>query len=570
MSSGAARPSGDAARPPAGDLARAPRGSGEATSLLLRALAADLAPRRRPARLLDGRALAGPHGTIAAPAERWAQGHRWQPLGWRQRVERLAQLLARPRLWSAVCGTAVQPEWRAHPAGARADRPAPAPRLVERLRPGRDRRRAAGARRPLRRAGPVRRAEPRPARRAADRAQLLLGRHPRGADRRRPGSSAGIPRRCWSSATSRSTATSRARWRSRPGAPPTCAPAATTSRRRWHLLGVRARCGTAPRSRVTGFEILPLDLLDRPPVDVTLRISGFFRDAFPALIDLFDRAVPELSRRSTSRRSRTRSPPRVRADEQALVSARRRTPRSRAAARAIRVFGSKPGAYGAGLQALIDERGWKERCRPRARLRGWGGYAYGGAARAWPSTACSSSASPRSTLVLHNQDNREHDLLDSDDYYQFEGGLTAAVRHLSGEQPEIYHNDHSRPETPRIRTLRGGDRAHRARPRGQPQVADRRDAPRLQGRVRDRRDGRLPVRLRRHGAVWSRTTISRRCTRPMSTTIGSRDFIDGGQPGGPARNRGALPGSDRARSVAPASNSAHRDHLAALRAGSPD
>ena len=55
--------------------------------------------------------------------------------------------------------------------------------------------------------------------------------------------------------------------------------------------------------------------------------------------------------------------------------------------------------------------------------------------------------------VVHNQDNREHDLLDSDDYYQFEGGLTAAVRHLSGDQPAVWHNDHSRPETPRIRRL---------------------------------------------------------------------------------------------------------------------
>jgi cobaltochelatase CobN len=57
-------------------------------------------------------------------------------------------------------------------------------------------------------------------------------------------------------------------------------------------------------------------------------------------------------------------------------------------------------------------------------------------------------------LVVHNQDNREHDILDSDDYYQFEGGLAAAVRHISGAQPQIYHNDHSRPETPRIGTLK--------------------------------------------------------------------------------------------------------------------
>ena len=56
--------------------------------------------------------------------------------------------------------------------------------------------------------------------------------------------------------------------------------------------------------------------------------------------------------------------------------------------------------------------------------------------------------------VLHNQDNREHDLLDSDDYYQFEGGLALVVRHLSGRAPAVYHNDHSRPDRPRIRTLR--------------------------------------------------------------------------------------------------------------------
>src|SRR5262249_57403544 len=55
--------------------------------------------------------------------------------------------------------------------------------------------------------------------------------------------------------------------------------------------------------------------------------------------------------------------------------------------------------------------------------------------------------------VVHNQDNREHDLLDSDDYYQFEGGLAVAIRHLSGAQPRVWHVDHSRPETPRVRTL---------------------------------------------------------------------------------------------------------------------
>ena len=54
---------------------------------------------------------------------------------------------------------------------------------------------------------------------------------------------------------------------------------------------------------------------------------------------------------------------------------------------------------------------------------------------------------------MHNQDNREHDLLDSDDYYQFKGGLAAAVETIRGAAPAIYHNDHSRPERPVIHTL---------------------------------------------------------------------------------------------------------------------
>jgi cobaltochelatase CobN len=117
------------------------------------------------------------------------------------------------------------------------------------------------------------------------------------------------------------------------------------------------------------------------------------------------------------------------------------------------VFGSKPGAYGAGLQALIDERGWEsDRDLARAYLA-WGGYAYGSGADGLPAQGLFEARLGDVEVVLHNQDNREHDLLDSDDYYQFEGGLTAAVRLLSGRQPEVYHNDHSRPESPKVRTL---------------------------------------------------------------------------------------------------------------------
>ena len=119
----------------------------------------------------------------------------------------------------------------------------------------------------------------------------------------------------------------------------------------------------------------------------------------------------------------------------------------------IRVFGSKPGAYGAGLQALIDERGWESEADLAHAYLAWGGYAYGAGLEGAAEHRLFERRLGAVQAVLQNQDNREHDLLDSDDYYQFEGGITAAVRVISGQQPTVYHNDHSRPESPKIRTL---------------------------------------------------------------------------------------------------------------------
>jgi cobaltochelatase CobN len=118
-----------------------------------------------------------------------------------------------------------------------------------------------------------------------------------------------------------------------------------------------------------------------------------------------------------------------------------------------RVFGSKPGAYGAGLQALIDEKGWAGRADLAEAYLVWGGYAYGAQAEGSAERGLFEERLGQVQAVVQNQDNREHDLLDSDDYYQFEGGMTAAVATLKGEKPAIYHNDHSRPERPVVRTL---------------------------------------------------------------------------------------------------------------------
>jgi cobaltochelatase CobN len=203
--------------------------------------------------------------------------------------------------------------------------------------------------------------------------------------------------------------------------------------------------------RVTGFEILPLAELGRPRVDVTFRVSGFFRDAFPNLVDLIDsvaRAVAALDEPEAENPLAAC----VHSDMAAL-EASGVAPEAAALRAGYRVFGAQPGAYGAGLQALIDERCWEDEGDLAAAYLAWGGYAYGAGAAGANEPALFRARLGAVEAVLHNQDNREHDLLDSDDYYQFEGGLAVTVRHLSGAAPIVYHNDHSRPETPRIRTL---------------------------------------------------------------------------------------------------------------------
>ncbi|SES29064.1 cobaltochelatase CobN subunit [Tranquillimonas rosea] len=202
------------------------------------------------------------------------------------------------------------------------------------------------------------------------------------------------------------------------------------------LMGVRPQWDEA-RRRVTGFEIIPHTALGRPRVDVTLRVSGFFRDAFPQQMDLIDsaaRAVMELDE----------------PDDANPAAARARTEGTEGR---FRVFGSKPGAYGAGLQALIDERAWDDTADLAEAYLTWGSYAYGGGTEGAPARDAFAARLGETEAIVQNQDNREHDLLDSDDYYQFEGGAAAAVRSLQGRDRPIYHNDHSRPERPVIRTL---------------------------------------------------------------------------------------------------------------------
>ncbi|GGQ30937.1 cobaltochelatase subunit CobN [Streptosporangium pseudovulgare] len=206
------------------------------------------------------------------------------------------------------------------------------------------------------------------------------------------------------------------------------------------LLGVRPRWDEASR-RVTGLEPVPPEELGRPRIDVTVRISGFFRDAFPHVVALLDDAVRLVAGLEE-------------ADEDNYVRAHVRAESHGDERRAtLRIFGSAPGAYGAGLLPLIDSRNWRDDADLAEVYAVWGGYAYGRDLDGVPARPDMESAYRRIAVAAKNVDTREHDIADSDDYFQYHGGMIATVRALTGRAPAAYVGDSTRPDAVRTRTL---------------------------------------------------------------------------------------------------------------------
>ncbi|NUS82882.1 MAG: cobaltochelatase subunit CobN, partial [Streptomyces sp.] len=208
------------------------------------------------------------------------------------------------------------------------------------------------------------------------------------------------------------------------------------------LLGVRPVWDDASR-RVTGLEPATLEQLGRPRVDVTLRISGFFRDAFPHVVALLDDAV-----RLAASLDEPEADNYIRAHAQADLAEHGDERRA-----TTRIFGSRPGTYGAGLLQLIDSRDWRTDADLAEVYTVWGGYAYGRGLEGRPARAEMESAYRRIAVAAKNTDTREHDIADSDDYFQYHGGMVATVRALKGTAPAAYIGDSTRPETVRTRTL---------------------------------------------------------------------------------------------------------------------
>ncbi|GAC1339594.1 MAG: cobaltochelatase subunit CobN [Candidatus Dormibacteria bacterium] len=218
-----------------------------------------------------------------------------------------------------------------------------------------------------------------------------------------------------------------------------------------HLLGVRPTWDGENR-RVSGLEVIPLEALGRPRIDVTLRISGFFRDAFANLVHLVDRAFEIVAALEES-------------DEDNYIAKHVRAERERKVRSGIapeaaqktslyRIFGSQPGSYGAGILPLIDAGNWREVGDLARAYEAWGAFAYGRTEYGVDAVPEFQSRFASIAVAVKNQDNREHDILDSDDYLQYHGGMIATVRALSGHSPRQYHGDSADPSRVRVRDLR--------------------------------------------------------------------------------------------------------------------
>ncbi|HEY8476978.1 MAG TPA: cobaltochelatase subunit CobN [Chloroflexota bacterium] len=217
------------------------------------------------------------------------------------------------------------------------------------------------------------------------------------------------------------------------------------------LLGVRPRWQSESR-RVVGLEVIPLEELGRPRVDVVCRISGFFRDAFPHLIALLDEAfrvvaaLDEPLDRNFVRRHQLA--------ERERLAAAGVAPDEAARLAAYRVFGSKPGTYGAGILPLIDERNWQGDADFAEAYVNWGGYAYTADTYGVDAREAFRRALATVEVAVKNQDNREHDIFDSDDYLQYHGGMIATIRALTGKNPRRYFGDSADPQRARVRDLK--------------------------------------------------------------------------------------------------------------------
>ena len=219
------------------------------------------------------------------------------------------------------------------------------------------------------------------------------------------------------------------------------------------LLGVRPVWQRENR-RLVGIEVIPLAELGRPRVDVVVRISGFFRDAFPNIVRLMNEAVEKVVQLDEPAEQNFVRQHYLDDIERRMNEGLDDCETSSEQRARYRVFGSKPGAYGAGILPLIDERNWSDQADLAEAYVNWGGYAYTGEDEGVDAREAFRDRLASVQVAVHNQDNREHDIFDSDDYLQYHGGMIATIRALTGRQPRHYFGDTHDPGRPVVRDLK--------------------------------------------------------------------------------------------------------------------
>jgi cobaltochelatase CobN len=200
------------------------------------------------------------------------------------------------------------------------------------------------------------------------------------------------------------------------------------------LLGVRPLWDHAS-SRVSGFEVEPTAMLERPRVDVTLRISGLFRDVFPTQIALFDAAVRAIAL----------------LDEDAEMNPLAAAHRGGEAA-PLRVFGAAPGAYGIDFADKIGANEWSDRAELGRDYLNASSTAYSGTHERVHAGAAFAERVRAADALLHVQDCAQIDILSGDAFAEHEGGFFAAAEAL-GAAPAVYHADATRPDCTVVRSL---------------------------------------------------------------------------------------------------------------------
>jgi cobaltochelatase CobN len=200
------------------------------------------------------------------------------------------------------------------------------------------------------------------------------------------------------------------------------------------LMGVRPRWD-AGSNRVSGFDILPLAAVGRPRIDVTLRISGLFRDVFPSQIALFDSAVRAVAEQDE-------------APEDNPLAANVKDGDA-----GQRIFGAAPGQYGVGVSRLLNSGAWQERKALGDAYLDATSHAYGADAEGVPAAPAFRSRVAEADAFVHVQDLADQDVLGADAFAEHEGGFAAAAASL-GNSPALYHADTTAPDASKIRTLR--------------------------------------------------------------------------------------------------------------------